>query len=105
MSEDKAVWLARILLLLAFFGGWELYGRLVDSTWTSEPSQIAVQIAEWAKNGLARHLAGNNKSCSAAHRGHRGNRGHRARGERGIHHHISKRSASTGGSSAARRAG
>jgi NitT/TauT family transport system permease protein len=55
MSDDRTIWLARAVLVLVFFGGWELYGQLVDSTWTSRPSLIAVQIAEWAVGGLARH--------------------------------------------------
>ena len=37
--------------------GWELFGRLVDSTWTSQPSDVAVQIATWAADGLAWNIA------------------------------------------------
>jgi NitT/TauT family transport system permease protein len=35
---------------------WELFGRYVDDTWTSRPSAIFAQLAEWAADGLARNV-------------------------------------------------
>jgi NitT/TauT family transport system permease protein len=56
MSDTMKLALARSALLLVFLIAWELFGRLVDSTWTSQPSQVAMQIAEWAQDGLAWHI-------------------------------------------------
>src|SRR6478672_10153963 len=57
MSDAMKLALARGALLIALLIGWELFGRLVDSTWTSQPSDVAVQIATWAADGLAWHTA------------------------------------------------
>ena len=57
MSDAMKLALARGALLIALLIGWELFGRLVDSTWTSQPSDVAVQIATWAADGLAWHIA------------------------------------------------
>jgi NitT/TauT family transport system permease protein len=55
MTDDRTIWLARVAVLIAFLAAWELFGRLVDSTWTSRPSLIVVQLAEWAADGLWWH--------------------------------------------------
>lgn len=34
----------RVILAVALLGAWELFGRFVDSSWTSEPSMIAVRL-------------------------------------------------------------
>jgi NitT/TauT family transport system permease protein len=57
MSDAVKLALARGALLIALLVGWELFGRLVDSTWTSQPTDIAAQIATWAGDGLAWHIA------------------------------------------------
>ena len=57
MSDATKLALARGALLLALLIGWELFGRLVDSTWTSQPSDVVAQIATWAADGLAWHIA------------------------------------------------
>lgn len=57
MSDAMKLALARGALLIALLVAWELFGRLIDSTWTSQPSDVAVQIATWAADGLAWHIA------------------------------------------------
>ena len=57
MSDAMKLALARGALLVALLIAWELFGRLVDSTWTSQPSDVAAQIATWAADGLAWHIA------------------------------------------------
>ena len=43
MSE-KNIGLWRLIVGLLIFGSWELFGRLVDDTWTSAPSEIALRL-------------------------------------------------------------
>ncbi len=57
MSDAARIAVARIAVLLGFLVVWELAGRLIDATWTSAPSLIAVQLADWARDGLAWHVA------------------------------------------------
>jgi NitT/TauT family transport system permease protein len=57
MSQATKVTLARVALLAAVLIAWELFGRLIDATWTSQPSLIAAQLAQWAQDGLAWHIS------------------------------------------------
>lgn len=57
MSDAARIAVARIAVLLGFLAVWELAGRLIDATWTSAPSLIALQLADWARDGLAWHVA------------------------------------------------
>lgn len=46
------VWGTRALLLVVFFGVWELLsGRMIDPFWFSQPSAVAVQLADWVADG------------------------------------------------------
>jgi NitT/TauT family transport system permease protein len=57
MSDAMKLALARGALLIALLIGWELFGHFVDATWTSQPSDVVAQIATWAADGLAWHIA------------------------------------------------
>jgi ABC-type nitrate/sulfonate/bicarbonate transport system permease component len=57
VSPTAKVAVARVGVLVGFLATWELFGRLVDPTWTSQPSLVATQLAELAHDGLAWHIA------------------------------------------------
>jgi len=54
-SELKRIWIPRIILVVVLLSVWEVFGRFVDATWTSQPSLIVVRLAQLAIDGLARH--------------------------------------------------
>jgi len=49
--------LMQLVLGVALLAGWESYGRFVDGSLTSMPSDIAVRLAQWAGSGLWLHVA------------------------------------------------
>lgn len=51
----SSVWTARIAVVIFVFGGWELFTRLglVDAFFYGQPSQIILQIKDWALNGTS----------------------------------------------------
>ena len=46
--RDRAasLWLWRLVVACVLLGSWEFYGRVVDATWTSQPSLIAARFVE-----------------------------------------------------------
>lgn len=55
--RDAWVFLLQVFLGVLLLGLWEWAGRTYEGTWTSTPLQIAVRLADWSRNDLARHVA------------------------------------------------
>ncbi|MBV9539100.1 MAG: ABC transporter permease [Acidisphaera sp.] len=53
MNERRRLWVWRTLVAALLLGGWEAYGRFVGSDWTSMPTDVAVQLGQWAISTLA----------------------------------------------------
>ena len=43
-SASAAIWLWRVAVAVIILACWESYGRLVDSTWTSKPTDVAASL-------------------------------------------------------------
>jgi NitT/TauT family transport system permease protein len=56
-AERRIVRMWRYGVLAAVLCGWEFYGRFVDDTWFSRPSEIVGRLWTWAGHGLAGHIA------------------------------------------------
>jgi NitT/TauT family transport system permease protein len=57
MSPPARLWASRAALACVLLAAWELFGRYVDDTWTSRPSEVAARLAEWAAGGLGYNVA------------------------------------------------
>jgi NitT/TauT family transport system permease protein len=53
---SNAVWLWRAIIALFLVVTWEGFGRLVDATWTSQPSLIVVRIVELLPGRLSEDI-------------------------------------------------
>jgi NitT/TauT family transport system permease protein len=56
VRSRPAIPLLRCAVGLGLLGAWEAYGRLVESDWTSMPSEIATRLAEWGVASVLYHV-------------------------------------------------
>ena len=56
-DPDRPATASQLILAIVMIAAWEAYGRVVDHTWSSMPSMIAVRLASWAATDLATHVS------------------------------------------------